>query len=273
MTRPLPWRGALGAVAVLAAIAWAWWYSGFAPAALWSVHGLDSLAEQARRLAAPALDGKNLARAGGALITTLALATAGSFLAGILALLLLPAVAATMTVRPVAGTGRSLLGRGCWRFLHHGCRLLANLLRSMPYLVWALLLVLLFGFGPWPAALALALHTAGVLAWLWAGAVDGLEVGPQRALRDAGSGRMGRVLFALLPQARAQLAGYWLYRWEINLREATVLGLAGCGGLGQELAESYAYFDHGRLATTLLALVLLVLAGERLSAAVRRRLG
>jgi phosphonate transport system permease protein len=272
LTPPLPWRWLLLLAGGLGAVLWAWWYSGFAPGRLWSTATIDAVQVQMQRVVRAAPDAADAARAGKAALTTLALATAGSALAAVVALLLLPLAAASLTVHPAVAAGAGWRRWVATRFLHHGARVLANVLRTTPYLIWGLLLLLLLGPGPLPAALALALHTAGVLSWLWASAVDTIDPAPQRALAAAGAGRLARFFYAVLPQARATLAGLWLYRWEINLREATVLGMVASGGLGQELTESYAYFDHGRLAATLLMLLVLVLAGEALSATLRARL-
>ncbi|RDD91768.1 ABC transporter permease subunit, partial [Acidovorax sp. BoFeN1] len=106
-------------------------------------------------------------------------------------------------------------------------RLVLNALRSIPELVWATLLLIAAGLGPFAGTLALALHTSGVLGRLFAEAIENAPPGPGFALRVRGvaSGRV--FLYATLPQVLPQLLSYTLYRWENNIRAAAVLGVVG----------------------------------------------
>jgi phosphonate transport system permease protein len=137
-------------------------------------------------------------------------------------------------------------------------RLLLNALRSIPELVWAALLLISAGLGPFAGTLALALHTTGVLGRLFAEAVENAPTGPGDALRTQGVGQ-GRVfLYATLPQILPQVLSYTLYRWENNIRAAAVLGVVGAGGLGQLLAFHMGLFQMGKTATILGAMLILV---------------
>jgi phosphonate transport system permease protein len=137
-------------------------------------------------------------------------------------------------------------------------RLVLNALRSIPELVWAALLLISAGLGPFAGTLALALHTTGVLGRLFAEAIENAPPGPGAALRVQGVGS-GRVfLFATLPQVLPQLMSYTLYRWENNIRAAAVLGVVGAGGLGQLLAFHMGLFQMGKTATVLAAMLLMV---------------
>ncbi len=149
-------------------------------------------------------------------------------------------------------------------------RLLLNALRSIPELVWAALLLVSAGLGPFAGTLALALHTTGVLGRLFAEAIENAPPGPAAALRTQGVGA-GRVfLFATLPQVLPQLMSYSLYRWENNIRAAAVLGVVGAGGLGQLLAFHMGLFHMGKTCTILAAMVVLVAAVDAVSYASRR---
>jgi phosphonate transport system permease protein len=149
-------------------------------------------------------------------------------------------------------------------------RLLLNALRSVPELVWAALLLISAGLGPFAGTLALALHTTGVLGRLFAEAVENASPGPAFALRTQGIGT-GRVFwYATLPQVLPQLMSYTLYRWENNIRAAAVLGVVGAGGLGQLLAFHMGLFQMGKTATVLGAMLLLVALVDVLSYAARR---
>jgi phosphonate transport system permease protein len=151
-------------------------------------------------------------------------------------------------------------------------RLLLNALRSIPELVWAALLLISAGLGPFAGTLALALHTSGVLGRLFAEAIENAPTGPGAALRVQGVGA-GRVfLFATLPQVLPQLMSYTLYRWENNIRAAAILGVVGAGGLGQLLSFHMGLFQMNKTATVLAAMLLLVGLVDALSNLSRRLL-
>ena len=151
-------------------------------------------------------------------------------------------------------------------------RLLLNGLRSVPELVWAGLLLISAGLGPFAGTLALALHTTGVLGRLFAEAIENAPPGPAAALRAQGVGNGAVVLYATLPQVLPQLLSYTLYRWENNIRAAAVLGVVGAGGLGQLLAFHMGLFHMGKTATILGAMLLLVALVDALSHGARRAL-
>ena len=149
-------------------------------------------------------------------------------------------------------------------------RLLLNALRSIPELVWAALLLISAGLGPFAGTLALAFHTTGVLGRLFAEAVENAPPGPADALRAQGVGAVQVFLYATLPQVLPQWMSYTLYRWENNIRAAAVLGVVGAGGLGQLLAFHMGLFHMGKTATILAAMLLLVALVDALSYLGRR---
>jgi phosphonate transport system permease protein len=151
-------------------------------------------------------------------------------------------------------------------------RLLQNMLRSIPELVWASLLLVAAGLGPFAGTLALALHTTGVLGRLFAESLENAPPGPAAALRAQGVGNGRLFLYATLPQVLPQLLSYTLYRWENNIRAAAVLGVVGAGGLGQLLSFHMGLFHMGKTATILMAMLLLVALVDSLSYAARRLL-
>ncbi len=151
-------------------------------------------------------------------------------------------------------------------------RPLLNALRSVPELVWASLLLISVGLGPFAGTLALALHTTGVLGRLYLEVFENLPPEPGFALRCAGASATQAFCYAELPQALPQLVSYTIYRWENNIRAAAVLGVVGAGGLGQMLTFHLQLFQMGRAATVILAILLLVALVDAASAALRRRL-
>ena len=149
-------------------------------------------------------------------------------------------------------------------------RLLLNALRSVPELVWATLLLIAAGLGPFAGTLALALHTSGVLGHLFAEAIENAPAGPGFALRVRAVSETRIFLYATLPQILPQLVSYTLYRWENNIRAAAVLGVVGAGGLGQMLAYHLGLFQMAHTSSVLMAMLLLVALVDALSFACRR---
>ncbi len=222
--------------------------------ALFSRDGLGQMAEYASGFLEPDLSGTHLRAIGYAAMETLAMSAIGTLLAAMLGLALaLPA------------SGRfGLIGKGL-------SRLLLNALRAIPELVWAALMVLAAGLGPNAGTLALALHTAGVLGRLFAEALENTPSAPAEALRLSGSDRISAFCYGTLPVLWPQLMAYSLYRWENNIRMASVLGFVGAGGLGQMLYMSLSLFQQAQAATVILAMLLMVLAVDALSGWARMR--
>jgi phosphonate transport system permease protein len=151
-------------------------------------------------------------------------------------------------------------------------RALLNVLRSIPELVWAALLLISAGLGPFAGTLALAAHTTGVLGRLFAEALENAPPEPGFALRTQGVSDARVFFYATLPQVLPQLMSYTLYRWENNIRAAAVLGVVGAGGLGQLLAFHMGLFHMSKTCTILAAMLLLVALVDACSYAARRAL-
>lgn len=193
-------------------------------------------------------------------VETLAISALGTAIAAVCGLLLaLPAT-------PAARGGRASWGTRCTRWL-------LNFLRSIPELVWAALLLISAGLGPFAGTLALAIHTSGVLGRLFATAIENCPQGPGFALRVQGVGKVRVFLYATLPQVLPQLVSYTLYRWENNIRAAAVLGVVGAGGLGQMLSFHMGLFQMNKTATVVLAMLVLVTLVDWSSDRLRRALG
>ena len=154
-----------------------------------------------------------------------------------------------------------------WRTL---ARVLLNMLRSVPELIWAALLLISAGLGPLAGTLALALHTTGVLGRLFAESIENAGAGPALALRTLGVSESKIFWYATLPQILPQLVSYALYRWENNIRAAAVLGVVGAGGLGQMLAFHMGLFQMQETSSILLAMLLMVALVDAVSHASRR---
>jgi len=246
--------GTIGiAATALAAVLGSWWWLRQG----WPNDAFDfaSLGHFAVEFFPPAHDAALLSSAAHGILETLAMSLLGSALAF---------VGGALLAVPAAGRfGATLKALS---------RLLLNLLRGVPDLMWAALAVLAVGLGPAAGVLALTLHTAGVLGRLFAETLENAAPEPERALLAAGAGRFAAFAYGQLPQVLAQWVAYTLYRWENNIRIATVLGIVGAGGIGTQLYLALSLFQQTTAATLIIAMLLLSWAVEALSRALRRRM-
>lgn len=121
------------------------------------------------------------------------------------------------------------------RAVYVAFRRLLELFRSVPEIVYALILVWTFGVGPLAGILAIMLHTVGALGKLFAEVAENADMRPWEAVRAAGGTWGHGIRYAILPQVAPNFLSYLLLRFEINVRSATVIGFVGAGGIGQEL--------------------------------------
>jgi phosphonate transport system permease protein len=197
---------------------------------------------------------------------TVAISIIGTFIGVVIGgVLALPATASLLRDEPDARRFRFLRVA-----VYASSRVALALLRSIPELVWVLLCILAVGLGPFAGAIALGLHTAGVLGKLYAETLEEVPPRPAEELRAAGASALQRLVFCLWPQARETLVGYTLLRWENNLRASTVVGLVGGGGLGLALYNSVQLGFYGRATTLVLIIYLLVAVTDGLADRLRR---
>jgi len=225
-------------------------------AKFFSADSMGRMAKFVAELLAPTGEPAFLARLAKASLETLAMSAVGTLLAAAFGLLL--AVPASRTYDG---------DRALWRT---PTRLVLNVLRSIPELVWAALLLISAGLGPLAGTLALAMHTTGVLGRLFAEAIENAPPGPAFALRVQGVPEGRIFLHATLVQVLPQLLSYTLYRWENNIRAAAVLGVVGGGGLGQMLAFHMGLFQMSETSSILIAMMTLVAMVDLLSYFSRR---
>ncbi len=223
--------------------------------ALFSIDAATEMGRFAASLLLPDLAPEFLHKTAYGALQTFAVAMIGTLLA---------ALAGLVLALPASGRHGIVAGRLS--------RFLLNLLRSVPELVWATLMVLAAGLGPFAGVLALALHTTGVLGRLFAEAIENAPPQPEHSLRQAGSGGVPAFLYGTLPLVWPQCVAYGLYRLEMNIRMAAVLGFVGAGGLGQMLYYHLSIFQQAQAATVLIAMFALVLAVDALSDRLRRRM-
>lgn len=151
------------------------------------------------------------------------------------------------------------LERSARRVVYYSARLVLNILRSIPELIWVLVCVLAVGLGPFAGTLAIGLHTGGVLGRLYAETLEEVPARPIEALRAAGARPLQILLWGVWPQARAMLVSYTVLRWDFNLRVATVLGLVGGGGLGLSIYNNIQLGFYPRVSTLIAIIYILVI--------------
>jgi phosphonate transport system permease protein len=156
--------------------------------------------------------------------------------------------------------------------LYFVARSVISLLRAIPEMFSALILVLAYGFGPIPGVIALALHSAGFLAKFYAEDIEAADPRPQEALIAIGAGKLNALRHAVLPQVAPQYVAYTLYVLDRNVRMATVIGIVGAGGIGQELKGRFDMYDYAHVGTILVVIFLTVLLLDQLSARIRGQL-
>ena len=249
--------GAVLAVGLLlAAVAGSFAWLDMPLAALFTATAVEEAGGFVARFFPPDLSAGFLAKVAWAGLETLAISLLSTLLA---------ALGGAVLALPAAGR-HGLVGR-------HAARFVLNLLRSVPELVWATLMVLAAGLGPFAGTLALALHTTGVLGRLFAEALENSPPTPAEALAGGGAPALVTFLYGTLPLVAPQWLAYALYRWEMNIRMAAILGFVGAGGLGALLYYSLSLFQEAQASTVIIAMLAMAVAVDGASAWLRRRAG
>jgi len=203
-----------------------------------------------------------------ATIETLAMATAGIALAILIAVPLGLTISHSLSISRI-GPGSNYLFS---KFVRYIARFLMLFLRGIPEIVWALLLVRIFGLGPTAGVLAIAITYGGMLSKVYSEILESGNTLPARALLVAGSGRLAAFLYGLLPSTAQELASYTVYRWECAVRASVVAGFVGAGGLGQLMDQSMKMLNGGEVSTILVVFFILVLLADNISLLIRKQL-
>jgi phosphonate transport system permease protein len=150
-----------------------------------------------------------------------------------------------------------------------GSTLGLNALRSIPELFWALIFILAVGLGPFAGVLALGFHTGGVLGKLFSEVIEDVNPRPVEALQATGATTAAVLAYGIFPLALPQLISYTLYRWEVNIRAAAIIGVVGAGGIGRDIYVAISLFHYQQLLTLLLMTLIMVTLADSLSAWIR----
>ena len=264
------WRGRVTEVIVALLILWPMLvWAEFKPWILFDRRSLAAMGNFLYAFFPPAHGAEFLVMVAEAAWQTVAMATAGMTLA-LLGAIPLTLIATERLSISRLGRGRiGLIGRAVRRIV----RWFLIILRSLPELVWALLLVRIVGLGPTAGVLAIALTYCGMLGKVYAEILESTDAHATDALLRNGSGRLVAFLYGTLPEAAAELVSYTVYRWECAIRGSVVMGFVGAGGLGQRMDESMKMLAGDEVATMLFVFVLLVAGADWVSKLLRRRLG
>ncbi|MBI3329218.1 MAG: phosphonate ABC transporter, permease protein PhnE [Nitrospinae bacterium] len=206
-------------------------------------------------------------------VETVAVSVMGTVLALLIALPL--GIASSRTLRggaqaPGDGQVMSFLNL-LHAMLYWSSTLALNLLRSIPEIFWALIFILAVGLGPFAGVLALGFHTGGVLGKLFSEVIENVDPQPIEALHAAGASTGSVLAYGIFPLALPQLVSYTLYRWEVNIRAAAIIGVVGAGGIGRDIYVAINLFQYPRLSTLLLITLVIVTLVDHLSAWIRSR--
>ncbi len=203
-----------------------------------------------------------------ATIETLAIATAGTTVAILIAIPLGLIISHSLSISRIGPGSNYLLSK----FIRFVARFLMVFLRGIPEIVWALLLVRVFGLGPTAGVLAIGITYGGMLSKVYSEILESANTLPARALLVSGSGQLTAFLYGLLPGTAQELASYTVYRWECAIRASVVAGFVGAGGLGQLMDQSMKMLNGGEASTILVVFFILVLLADYVSLLIRKQL-
>jgi phosphonate transport system permease protein len=259
LRRPIGSRLRLWAIAILLIIIY-----------IWAFHGMqfEGLQGTAKSVSVAILDGflhpdwsfvyipegEDLLRG---LLDTLVISILGTFVSAFVCLPFAFWASSNMTrLRPLSSSGKFVL----------------SVIRVFPEMIVAILFIKAVGPGSFAGVLALCIHSIGMLAKLFSETIESVDYGPQEALIACGANRLQVIFFAVLPQVIPQFLSYSLYRFEINIRSATTLGLVGAGGIGTPLLFALQMRNWNRVGVILLGIVVLIILTDLISGWLRKRI-
>jgi phosphonate transport system permease protein len=243
----------VGIAVVAAASVWAAWGTDFNLAKL--AYGMPAFFDLMGRMMPP--DVSVLPRLVTPMIETLEMALLGTTIPIFFALPLAFLSAVNTTPHLLVGTVvRTLIGA----------------FRTVPELIWAMVLVTAVGLGPFPGVIALTLHSIGGLGKFYYEAIEATDPGVVEAMEAVGANRLRVILFGILPNVLPLMMSSTLFYWEYNNRASTVLGLVGAGGIGLALTQALQDFRYPEVITCLILIVLILVVIDRISAFLRARI-
>lgn len=160
----------------------------------------------------------------------------------------------------------------CPHWIVFPVRRLLDAMRAINELVFALIFIVAVGLGPFAGVLALFVHTAGALGKLFSEAIEAIDPGPVEGIRATGASKIQEIIFGVIPQVIPLWTSFTLYRFESNVRSASVLGIVGAGGIGVALYQNFRAFNYQNVCAILIILVVTVGVIDTISARIRNHL-
>jgi phosphonate transport system permease protein len=213
--------------------------------------GLSRLGEVVARAVPPDFHRAGLLASG--VLESVEIATLSTLFGVLLGIPVAVLAARNVVVLPVYASGRGVITLG----------------RTFHELIVAIIFVKAVGFGPLAGVLTLTVNSVGFFSKLLAERIETIDRGQIEAIRATGASRGAVLLFGVLPQVLPRIIGLTIYQWDIHLRQSTIIGIVGAGGIGATLYNAFARYDYDFALAILLVIVAIVLVGEGVSALAR----
>jgi len=156
--------------------------------------------------------------------------------------------------------------------LYHLSRLILNALRSVPDVIFAVVFVSAVGLGPFPGTLAIGISSSGMLGKFLGDSIENIDPGSLEALKSTGANKIQTIVYGVIPQILPEFTSLALFRWEMNFRSSTILGIVGAGGIGFELMTSMRLFRYQEMTMTLIVILGVVAIVDSISGSIRKRI-
>jgi phosphonate ABC transporter permease subunit PhnE len=199
-------------------------------------------------------DGEDLIRT---MLETLGISYLGNFVSAVVCI-------------PFAFWAASNMSRS--RFISGSGKFILSLIRTIPEIIMALIFIKAVGPNPFAGVMALGIHSVGMLGKLYGEAIENMDMGPTEAMTACGANRWKTMAFAVIPQVIPEFISYALYRFEINVRSATLLGIIGAGGIGTPLIFAINARGWSRVGIILIGIIITVSIIDYISGALRKRI-
>lgn len=157
-------------------------------------------------------------------------------------------------------------------FLYRVSRFILNALRAVPEVIFAVIFVSAVGLGPFPGTLAIGVSSSGMLGKFLGDSIENIDPGSLEALKSTGANRIQTIVYAVIPQISPEFVSLGLFRWEMNFRSSTILGIVGAGGIGFELMTSMRLFRYQEMTMTLIVILLVVALVDFIASTIRKKI-
>jgi phosphonate transport system permease protein len=155
--------------------------------------------------------------------------------------------------------------------IYYLTRTILNIVRSIEPMIWAIVAVIVVGLGPFAGIIALTVHSIAALGKLYSEAIENIDPGPIEAIQATGATRLQTIMYAVVPQMIPPFVSFSIYRWDINVRMSTVIGLVGGGGIGFLLIQYIRLLDYRAAGIAVWFIAITVATLDYISADIRQR--